>query len=209
MRLLTNRNSVQGMVTYYVSLYSFVGVCISMTQDTPTTWQIIGFILTLLATLVQDIHWYRRSRAHPHDMQLIEKLTALLRDSKAELFLQQHDFTRTTYDDIQLTPLREISDDWQGVDYEFVRPELAPTWQAFREQLDELLTLLTTQGALRGAGFSHLNPPPRPEDEVTEAEKEHRRQRAERANELGRAMFNEFQSLRRTYHRYTGVLAET
>ena len=201
MKILANRNSVQGIVTYYTGLSGFVGSCIGIANGVGA-WALAGFLLSLTMTVLQDVHWFRRRRAHPHDIQLVEKLTELFQETGTDLFLRQHDFESHAFDDSQLAPLHRIQQDWLGVDYEFVNQEFGTHWCALRERLLELTTILTGEGLIPGANFYHLAPMAK----KPEAGFEKRIEQARYANQLARQAFDDFQEIRRLYIRYKQLL---
>lgn len=201
MKILANRNSLQGIATYYAGLFGFVGSCIAITKDAGT-WALVGFSLGLTLTILQDIHWFRRRRAHPHDIRLVEKLTNLFQQTKTDLFLNQHDFETLGYDDSQLAPLIEIEQRWQGVEYEFVNSDLGRHWSHLRNRLSQLTDVLTRQDAMAGANFHHLAP----STNKNQPGFDEQIQQARRANELARTLFGDFQEIRRLYLRYKALL---
>lgn len=191
------------MVTYYVGLSGFIGSCVAFSTDAGN-WAVAGFFLGMLVTIIQDVHWFRRRNAHPHDLQLVELLTDLIQGTKTDLFLNNHDFESSSYDDRQLAPFAKIEQEWRGVDYEFVDRKLQTHWKLFKTSMDEFTTITTHDAPLRGAGFYHLLPGDIDRDS---AEFNDLKTRARRANELARQMFKEFQAIRRIYLRYKEILA--
>lgn len=175
MKFLAKRDSVQGLVIYYFSLFGFIISCIGISASLDNPLKVTGFILTLAVILIQDYDWIRRSLIHPHDMQLIEKLTDKLQLTKTSLFLKDHDFAHNLFTDDNIAALDEIYYDWSGADYEFVNHRYQRLWLAMRDRLRELMTILHGQAAPGGT------------------------ETARTANDLAREIYESFQGFRRIY----------
>ena len=175
MKFLAKRDSVQGLVLYYISLFGFIISCIGISASGDNPLKTAGFILTLALILIQDYDWIRRSLIHPHDMQLIEKLTDKLQLTKTSLFLKDHDFAHNLFTDDNIAALDEIYYDWSGADYEFVNHRYQRLWLAMRDRLRELMTILHGQAAPGG------------------------KETARTANDLAREIYESFQGFRRIY----------
>ena len=196
MHILANRNTVQGLIIYYISLLAFTISCINF-YNGHTQLGAITFILTLLAMLIQDVDWLQKSRVHPHDKQLIEELTDKLMSNNANLFLKEHDFTQLTYNENNIQSLLDIHYHWTGVDHEFVNRKYQKIWQNMRDKLEELLDLLLEKSTSKGMSFYHMLPPKDKRHQFPDMKL--RMKNAENANRLARDIYNNFQKFRKIY----------
>ncbi len=195
MKILANRNTIQGLLTYYISLFVFLASCIGVwTSQAPLS--IVVFCLSLFAMVIQDVDWIRRSRVHPHDKLLMEKISATLNTNRADLFLKERDFSQFIYEERELEPLVELND-WQGVDSEFVNASYQQKFATMRQELSELLDLLLSEYSMKGLGFYHLNKVKK--NREAEVDSETLKQNALKANNLARAIYSNYQELRKIY----------
>lgn len=195
-QFLGKRNTIQGLVIYYIGLLSFTGMCISISQGA-NTLKLIGFLGTLCVIAILDLDWIRRSRVHPHDMKLIEQFSNIIQFNKTDLFLKDHDFKVYIYDETNLKPLEVIDLDWNGVDYEFVNGEYQQLWSDTKQNLSQLMKILTNQYSRRGSNFFHLLPSE--EDRDKHPEYAHQQAIAGEANALARSVYDNYQAFRRIY----------
>ena len=196
MHILPKRNSIAGLLFYYLSLLAFTVSCINY-YNGHTQVGAITFILTLLAMLIQDADWLQQSRIHPHDKQLIEELTDKLMSDNANLFLKEHDFVKLTYTENNLKSLIDIHRHWHDIDHQFVNRKYQTTWQAMQKKLDELLDLLLKKSSNKGMNFYHMLPPPDKRHEYSDMDQ--RLINAKTANALARDIYNNFQQFRHIY----------
>lgn len=196
MQILADRKTVPGLLTYYTSLLIFSASCISFWQN-HNTLSVITFTLSLCAMLIQDIDWIRKSRIHPHDRQLMEKLAETLHENKTDRFLKDHDFTRYIYDDKNLAPLLDIHSNWRGVDYEYVNRKYQARWRDMQGKLSDLLDLLLNKPADEGNNFYHMLPPKDKREEFQDMAG--RMQNAINANNLARDIYTGYQQFREIY----------
>ena len=195
MKILANRNTIQGLVTYYISLLIFLASCIGVwTSQAPLS--VIVFALSLCTMLIQDVEWIRRSRVHPQDKLLIEKISATLYNNRSDLFLKERDFSQYIYEERELEPLLDLKN-WQGVDYEFINPTYRQIFSAMKDELAELLDLLLNQYSMKGMGFYHLNKEHKTREVPVDAKT--RAINAATANRLARSVYDRFQVFRRIY----------
>lgn len=195
MKILANRNTIQGLLTYYVSLAIFVGSCISVwTSGTALSYILFG--LSLCSIIIQEAGWIRRSRVHPQDRSLVEALTTVMEERRTDLFLKERDFAEYTYDERELEPLMEIRD-WQGVDKNFVREQYQHRLNLMRQELSALLDILLSKYSMGGMGFYHLV---REGKHLEDGDGiEARQENAVEANRLARQIYSHYQWFRKCY----------
>ena len=204
MKVFAPRNTIQGLLTYYISILIFVASCIGI-WESQKPLSIIIFLLSLAGIIIQEVELFKRSRFHPHDKQLIEKITERLQSSKNLDFIHEHDFTKAAYHSWHFDALLEFNNDWTGVDYEFVSHPIDKLWKKMRENIVSLLAIIVGEKYNYNPHYFTLVPAKDilEKDPELQATLPERMDFAKTANRLAREIYAQYQDLRKIYIRKT------